>query len=218
MGQSVWREHGEDMKTMIGRLRKSKRDSEEYELELIPIAGGRIIDLEARLHKYNYTKHSKSELADVNDPAVRAEINAKQLEAFASDKRKRQVNRMNAARKLDEASIASPKVMEAHIRDGGQLEGRANSYRGWQIAQHSSARTGRSGTGHGVSDRIDALPRARSQVSLERSSHCCGKAAPWRRAKKVRTAHRRIIKASPRGIPGEAHEDRQAPYVCRCAT
>ena len=54
------REHGEDMKTMIGRLRKSKRDSEEYELELIPIAGGRIIDLEARLHKYNYTKHSRA--------------------------------------------------------------------------------------------------------------------------------------------------------------
>ena len=126
VGQAYEREHGEDMKTMLGRLRKSKSDGEEYELELIPIAGGRLIDLEARLHKYNYTKHSKSELADVNDPAVRAEINAKQLEAFASDKRKRQVNRLNAARKLDEASIASPKMMEAHITTAAaNLKGRA---------------------------------------------------------------------------------------------
>ena len=104
---------------MLGRLKKaSGEDDGAYELELMPIAGGRVIDLETRLRKYNYTEHSKSDLADINDPAVRAEINAKQLEAFASDKRKRQVNRLNAARKLDEASIASPKLMQAHIAEG----------------------------------------------------------------------------------------------------
>jgi hypothetical protein len=104
---------------MLGRLKKiSGGNAGAYELQLIPIAGGRVIDLETRLRKYNYTEHAKSDLADINDPAVRAEINKKQLEAFASDKRKRQVNRLNAARKLDDASIASPKLMQTHITEG----------------------------------------------------------------------------------------------------
>ena len=119
IGRAYERERGYDGKMMLGRLKKaSGEDDGAYELELMPIAGGRVIDLETRLRKYNYTEHSKSDLADINDPAVRAEINAKQLEAFASDKRKRQVNRLNAARKLDEASIASPKLMQAHIAEG----------------------------------------------------------------------------------------------------
>lgn len=118
IGRAYERESGSDtMTTMLGRLRKTS-ESGTYDLELIPIAGGRVIDMDVRLHQHNYTKHSKAELADLSDPAVRAAINAKQLEAFASDKRKRLVNRMNAARKLDVSAIASPVQMEMHIADG----------------------------------------------------------------------------------------------------
>ena len=118
VGRTYEREYGDRSRQMIGRLRKSSGKDGEYVMELIPIAGGKVIDLEARLHKYNYTEHKKSEYADLNDPAIRAAINAKQLEAFASDKRKRQVNRINAARKMDQDSIASPQMMETHIADG----------------------------------------------------------------------------------------------------
>lgn len=115
IGLAYERSVGADSRTMLGIMKKTGEG--EYDLELIPIAGGRVIDMDVRLHKYNYTKHEKSENLDLEDPAVRAAINAKQLEAFASDKRKRQVNRLNAARKLDESSIAAPQAMEMQIKD-----------------------------------------------------------------------------------------------------
>jgi len=115
IGLAYERAVGADSRMMLGRMKKT--GDGEYDLELIPIAGGRAIDMDVRLHKYNYTKHAKSEDLDLEDPAVRAALNAKQLEAFASDKRKRQVNRMNAARRLDESSIAAPQAMEMHIKD-----------------------------------------------------------------------------------------------------
>jgi hypothetical protein len=119
IGRAFERSHTDHSRAMIGLLKKAPSGKDgDYVMELIPVAGGRVIDLEARLHKYNYTEHTESEFADVENPEVRAKINAKQLEAFASDKRKRQVNRMNAARKLDHESIASPQTMEAHITAG----------------------------------------------------------------------------------------------------
>jgi hypothetical protein len=116
IGRAFEREFPNSARQMLGRLKPAPDEGDgAYVMELIPIAGGRVIDLEARLHKYNYTKHGVSEYANLEDPAVRAAINAKQLEAFASDKRKRQVNRINAARRLDQDSIASPQQMETHI-------------------------------------------------------------------------------------------------------
>jgi len=116
IGRAFEREFPNNARQMLGRLKPAPGEGDgAYVMELIPIAGGRVIDLEARLHKYNYTKHGVSEYANLEDPAVRAAINAKQLEAFASDKRKRQVNRINAARRLDQDSIASPQQMETHI-------------------------------------------------------------------------------------------------------
>ena len=117
VGRAYEREHPSTARQMLGRLKPNPDGGDgAYVMELIPIAGGRVIDLEARLHKYNYTEHGESKYANfLEDPEMRKEMLAKQLEAFASDKRKRQVNKINAARRLDQESIASPLQMASHI-------------------------------------------------------------------------------------------------------
>ena len=99
----------------------------EYTLQMTPVGGGRIIDLETRCHALEYDAPAWDGAEDLNDYAVRAAHNDRLLKAFSSAKRQRKVARIQAERKIDASTLAAPDAMEATLKaaTAGELDARA---------------------------------------------------------------------------------------------
>ena len=99
----------------------------EYTLQMTPVGGGRIIDLETRCHALEYDAPAWDGAEDLNDYAVRAAHNDRLLKAFSSAKRQRKVARIQAERKIDASTLADPDAMEATLKaaTAGELDARA---------------------------------------------------------------------------------------------
>ena len=90
-------------------------DDAEYELDVTPVGGGSIIDLQTRCHALEYASPAWDGAGDMNDPVVRASYNDKLLKAFSSAKRQRKVARIQAERKVDASSLAAPDAMRDNL-------------------------------------------------------------------------------------------------------
>ena len=113
----------------------------EYTLQMTPVGGGRIIDLETRCHALEYDAPAWDGAEDLNDYAVRAAHNDR-LKAFSSAKRQRKVARIQAERKIDASTLADPDAMEATLKaaTAGELDARALAAPRRRTTQHSRAR------------------------------------------------------------------------------
>ena len=128
-------------------------DAVEYELELMPVGGSRVIDLECRCHALDYDEPEWDGAEDLNDYQVRAAHNARLLKAFASAKQQRKVAKIMAERRVDGNTIAAPDAMEATLKrategemDASQLSKLAGERR--NIPEHNPSAT----------NAIDAYP------------------------------------------------------------
>jgi len=99
----------------------------EYQLDVVPIGGGQVIQLETRCHALEYASPAWEEGEDMNDPATRALYNDRLLKAFSSAKRQRKVSRIQAERKVDASSLAAPDAMRDALiqQTKGELDGKA---------------------------------------------------------------------------------------------
>jgi hypothetical protein len=102
---------------VLGRLVKKVGGKKgEYVLKLQRIAGDAVVQMTTRPHGYNYNFVRKDEeKVDYNNIDVRRAMNAETTRLFSSQKRQRQQQKLLAARKLDQAAIASPKEIESQI-------------------------------------------------------------------------------------------------------
>ena len=107
----------------------------EYELDVTPVGGGGIVDLQTRCHAQEYDAPVWDGAEDMNDPGVRAKYNDRLLRAFSSAKRQRKVARIQAERRVDASSLAAPDAMRANLvaATAGELDARA-------LAELASAR------------------------------------------------------------------------------
>jgi hypothetical protein len=96
----------------------------EYTLQVMPVGGGRIINLETRCHALSYAAPQWDGAEDLTDYAVRAAHNDKLLKAFSSAKRQRKVAKMQAERRMDSSTLAAPDAMAATLKaaTAGQLD------------------------------------------------------------------------------------------------
>ena len=99
----------------------------EYELDVTPVGGGGIVDLQTRCHAQQYDAPAWDGAEDMNDPSVRAKYNDRLLRAFSSSKRQRKVARIQAERRVDASSLAAPDAMRANLvaATAGELDARA---------------------------------------------------------------------------------------------
>ena len=99
----------------------------EYELDVTPVGGGGIVDLQTRCHAQEYDAPVWDGAEDMNDPGVRAKYNDRLLRAFSSAKRQRKVARIQAERRVDASSLAAPDAMRANLvaATAGELDARA---------------------------------------------------------------------------------------------
>ena len=99
----------------------------EYELDVTPVGGGGIVDLQTRCHAQQYDAPAWDGAEDMNDPSVRAKYNDRLLRAFSSSKRQRKVARIQAERRVDASTLAAPDAMRANLvaATAGELDARA---------------------------------------------------------------------------------------------
>ena len=114
-----------------GKTAAAAADAEEsdpeYELDVTPVGGGGIVDLQTRCHAQEYDAPAWDGAEDMNDPSVRAKYNDRLLRAFSSAKRQRKVARIQAERRVDASSLAAPDAMRANLvaATAGELDARA---------------------------------------------------------------------------------------------
>lgn len=96
----------------------------EYELQVMPVGGGRVFRLETRCHALDYAPPEWDGAEDLTDYAVRAAHNDRLLKAFSSAKRQRKVAKIQAERRIDSSALAAPDAMQATLKaaTAGELD------------------------------------------------------------------------------------------------
>ena len=162
----------------------------EYELDVTPVGGGGIVDLQTRCHAQEYDAPVWDGAEDMNDPGVRAKYNDRLLRAFSSAKRQRKVARIQAERRVDASSLAAPDAMRANLvaATAGELDARALAElagaRGTSRRTTRTPPTRTTRTRCGVS-RCTPSPIARGGKTCwrrrrsRRSSSLCARTATW---------------------------------------
>ena len=88
----------------------------EYTLQVMPMGGGRVFNLETRCHALSYAAPQWDGAEDLTDYAVRAAHNDKLLKAFSSAKRQRKVAKIQAERRIDSSTLAAPDAMAETLK------------------------------------------------------------------------------------------------------